>query len=379
MPMRPIARAGLVCLLLAVSGCGPIGAPPFRLNIEGREPAEISLAQVDEITAALEKLFGTPDRPVVPPRTGLRLDRLRMAAGPIGVDQQGNDRGLYRQHCASCHGLSGDGAGPTAAVQNPYPRDFRQGVYKFTSTAGGAKPFSGSDRQMGDLERVLRNGLPGTAMPSFANLSDDDIEALLQYVRYLSIRGETELLLAEMVVDRDEYPVDAETVVEEVLLPVVDMWAAAADMALPQAEAQRSRAAIDTDRQLTASIARGFKLYSSKNAQCTQCHGPDGRGDGEQAELYDDRNDRKKGATPEQTAQRARLFQLPIQRLKARNYTQGIFHGGDRPIDLYWRIHTGLKGTPMPAAGPMPGVDGVLKPEEIWDVVNYVRSRAAGG
>jgi hypothetical protein len=41
---------------------------------------------------------------------------------------------------------------------------------------------------------------------------------------------------------------------------------------------------------------------------------------------------------------------------------------------LYYRIHAGIKGTPMPAAGPSLGVKGVLTPEEIWHVVNYIRS-----
>ena len=50
-----------------------------------------------------------------------------------------------------------------------------------------------------------------------------------------------------------------------------------------------------------------------------------------------------------------------------------MFHGGDRPIDQYWCIYVGIKGTPMPPAGPAPGSPGVLRPEDIWHVVNYVR------
>ena len=94
---------------------------------------------------------------------------------------------------------------------------------------------------------------------------------------------------------------------------------------------------------------------------------PAGRGDGEQSELYDDWNDpkRKKDAA---------WFLLPIQRVWPRDFTRGTFRGGPRPIDVYWRIHVGIKGTPMPPAGPAPGSTGVLTPEEIWEVVNYVRS-----
>jgi mono/diheme cytochrome c family protein len=70
----------------------------------------------------------------------------------------------------------------------------------------------------------------------------------------------------------------------------------------------------------------------------------------------------------------ARRFRLPIELLRPRNFTLGKFHGGDRPIDQYWRICVGIKGTPMPPAGPAPGSQGVLKAEQIWDVVHYVRS-----
>ena len=55
--------------------------------------------------------------------------------------------------------IVGDGAGPAAAVLDPYPRDFRNGLFKYTSTAGGAKPL----RE--DLLRTLQQGIPGTAMP----------------------------------------------------------------------------------------------------------------------------------------------------------------------------------------------------------------------
>ncbi len=89
-------------------------------------------------------------------------------------------------------------------------------------------------------------------------------------------------------------------------------------------------------------------------SQCTKCHGADGNGDGQEGDLYDDWNQRKKGDTPERTAALARLFTLPIQRLRPRNFHEGIFRGGGSPADLFWRISVGIKGTPMPAAGQPP-------------------------
>ena len=51
-----------------------------------------------------------------------------------------------------------------------------------------------------------------------------------------------------------------------------------------------------------------------------------------------------------------------------RNLRQGLYRGGRRPLDIYYRIHAGINGAPMPAAA------GTVAPEDIWHIVNYVRS-----
>ena len=111
------------------------------------------------------------------------LERLAAAAGPVASDERGNARGLYRTHCVNCHGITGDGVGPTATFINPYPRDFRRGLYKFKSTPKGEKP---TDE---DLRLIIVNGIPGTAMPAYQALPDRDVLALVQYVRYLEPAG----------------------------------------------------------------------------------------------------------------------------------------------------------------------------------------------
>jgi mono/diheme cytochrome c family protein len=352
-------------LLLCVAGCSMSSAPQFRLNTEGRNPASISRTQGEAIGEALGGLFGTPDEPKVPTGVELDLKRLRAAAGPIAGDAQGNQRGLFRRHCAACHGTAGDGAGPTAGVLNPYPRDFRNGVFKFTSTAGGAKPLRD------DLLRTLREGLPGTAMPSFRNLPDRELDALLEYVKYLSIRGQTELSLLQKVVDEDAaLPVPTHEVLADDVLPAARSWDEARGLAIVPPPPPST----DTPEQLAASIAQGDQLFHGPESQCVKCHGPLGDGRGQQAELYDDWNLRKKGATPEETRSLAGRFRLPIQRVRPRNFTLESFRGGQRPIDQYWRIAGGIKGTPMPPAGPAPGSPAVLRPDDIWHLVNYVRS-----
>jgi len=376
-----IRRAVVVWAAIAAAGCSRSQPPQFRLNLEGPGREEVSLVQIDAITEELQDLFGTPDEPTVPEGVGLDTELLQMAAGPVGgvADEQGRivgQRGLYRQHCAECHGISGDGAGPLALIFNPYPRDLRYGVCKYTSTRAGAKPT----RE--DLKRILLKGLPATGMPSYAELDPLEKAALVEYVKYLSIRGETELYLVNMVVDEDEYlplGVDAkERILEEAVLWTAEMWDLpeqhpaeyVVEPPMPQVRASRLPA---------ESIARGRQLYVDKRAQCPKCHGAHGSGDGEEKELYDDWNKRKKGVTPRETEELAPLFTLPIQRLRARNFLEGAFRGGNQPEDIYRRIHAGVKGTPMPAAGPGPGTAGALKPEEIWHLANYILSLAERG
>lgn len=355
---------GVAALLLA-AGCSREPTPPFPLNFEGRDRSQVSPAQREAIEKALTKLFGTPDDPQVPDGADLRADLLEMAAGPIQGDAKGNYRGLFRQNCVACHGLAGDGAGPAAAMLDPYPRDFRNGIFKYTSTAGGAKPIRA------DLLRTLWQGIPGTAMPSQALLDQREREALVEYVKYLSLRGETELYLFRLVVDGDEpLPLKISEVQSDGVLPAVQSWKKADTLVVtpPEPPAMGSRELMSS----SANVGKG--IYQKKEAQCIRCHGPDGAGDGEEKQdIFDDWNKPKKGVTPEQTRQLASRFTLPIQPLRPRNFKEGVFHGGSRREDLYLRIYVGIKGTPMPAAGPGPNSSGVLTPDEIWSIVDFVR------
>ncbi len=93
-------------------------------------------------------------------------------------------RNLYLRHCMHCHGVSGDGAGPTAQYFKVKPRDYRQGVVKFTSTKANV-PRPNRD----DLFRIIKLGVPGTYMPSFMLLPDDEVNTIVEYVRWLAMRG----------------------------------------------------------------------------------------------------------------------------------------------------------------------------------------------
>ncbi|MCA9264559.1 MAG: hypothetical protein KDA60_11945, partial [Planctomycetales bacterium] len=153
--------------VLAFAGCDAPDAR-FRLNMaylnkqEEAVGAEFSPEQVQDVADILASMFGTPDQPFVPAAgdSGVRelvsLDRLEMAAGPVSSDEDGTAHGLYRKHCVHCHGITGDGAGPTAAFLNPYPRDYRKGEFKAKSTPIGVRP---TDE---DLKRILTEGIAGT-------------------------------------------------------------------------------------------------------------------------------------------------------------------------------------------------------------------------
>ncbi len=136
---------------------------------------------------------------------------------------------IYRRNCLHCHGVSGAGDGPTAPFLYPLPRDYRKGIFKFTSTASGAKP----DRD--DLRRTIKNGLHGTSMPAFdALLTAAEIEQVIDYVMFLSMRGETELALIEEASISDEKDPNALSaeIVKEAAEGVFNKWKLASTQVL---------------------------------------------------------------------------------------------------------------------------------------------------
>ena len=386
------------CVLLSVSlllvasvGCGPTPPASFRLNMVEATKQRLTVEQERQVATVLQAMFGTPDEPIALPETGLDEAKLKLAAGPVRSDIVGRKNGLYREHCVHCHGITGDGMGPTAAFLNPYPRDYRPGVFKFKSTERADKPTHA------DLVRILHNGIAGTSMPSFALLSEVQVEALAEYVKYLSIRGETELALIRAFFDLDDdakgrLPETREFLVEETLTPIAEKWKSAADAQIAVPEMPK-------DIDLAASIAKGKSLFYGDKANCVKCHGVTALGDG-QANDYDDWNKAIVEISKEVVGGRDKLIKTSTAGMTAedvveyrqqlvwldrsaqvlagdalrprtippRNLRQGIYRGGRRPLDLYYRIHAGINGAPMPAA------KGTVAPEDIWHIVNYIRS-----
>jgi mono/diheme cytochrome c family protein len=388
---------GFACAAV-LAGCGAPDARFVRyetvaFKIAREQGVEFTPQQRQDIDETLQALFGTPDDPSLPVVEGaeigklMSLSRLKMAAGRVGSDELGSPRGLYREHCAHCHGITGDGAGPTAVFLNPYPRDYRKGQFKFKSTPIGFKPTHD------DLKRILLDGIPGTAMPSFKLLPDLEVEALIDYVKYLSIRGEVErqLLMATSQIQEPEKErlisvvaadataqqktaqQDQVAAVKEMVSLVVGRWEGAEAAASAVAE----RPAMNK-QELAESQRRGRDLFYGTVANCVKCHGDSALGDGtttDYDEWVKDLFDPAKAPQLESAFVARGL--LPPRTIKPRNLRLGIYRGGHRPLDLYWRIRNGIEGTPMPASTMKPEGDPNAKglvPGDIWDLVNYVQS-----
>jgi mono/diheme cytochrome c family protein len=330
----------------------------------------------------LTALFGTPDEPFFPSLEGVDTRRvcdpvkLRMAAGPVRSDRFGAPRGLFREHCVHCHGISGDGQGPTAVFLNPYPRDFRRGLFKFKSTPAAEPP---TDE---DLHRTLVQGIPGTAMPSFRLLSEEERDALVHYVRYLSIRGQVERSLMEATfqtgeldltqVSLDDLKAPANIdLVKAIVTDVVTRWA--------EADSKATEVPPPPDNfETPESIARGRELFYGPIANCVKCHGETALGDGQTTD-YDEWTKEIMPNEPDKLRKfLATGAALPPRTIRPRNLRLNVFRGGRRPIDLYWRIRNGILASGMPAASMKPEDaapdDPRLTSDDIWHLIAYVRS-----
>jgi mono/diheme cytochrome c family protein len=272
---------------------------------------------------------------------------------------------LYRRHCLHCHGVSGDGAGPTAEFLWPRPRDYRKGIFKFTSTTG-PKPTRD------DLRKTIVQGIQNSSMPSFdALMTPDEIEQVLDYMLFLTYRGETELgLINEVSVAEDneaETALSADTV-QTIVNNIFESWKNAPTEILnpPVRRTPTSR----------ESVLRGRTLFlglTTEKLQCSGCHGPRAIGNGTNfvpEEVFDAIVFRGGKITDYPEAMQKLWKEGSLDDwgnpLRPANLNKGLYKGGRRPIDIYWRIAKGINGAKMPSHLT------ALKPEQIWDLVNFV-------
>jgi mono/diheme cytochrome c family protein len=259
---------------------------------------------------------------------------------------------LYRIHCLHCHGLTGNGRGPTSAWVNPHPRDYRQGKFKFMSVRSVKATGSNSHKaRRADLIRTMREGVDGTSMPSFGLLAEQELEDLASYVIHLSMRGEVEYVAMMDAITGKPDPNNKDELQEfqdgigTTASKRAQWWMAAQD---PRYEIVPETPP-PSESEFEASVQRGFKTFASKDYNCLGCHIDFGR--------------------------QARYFYDAWGNVgRPLDLTVGIYHGGRRPIDLYYRIMGGVPPSSMPEVGRQTPEDtNGLSSAQIWDVVNFLR------
>lgn len=332
-------HAGLFWLVGLLLLGAPFLGQRDRPDPEGDDPGRlVSETDIpfDEDVADFEDEFSLPlgDRIAEESEARLALDSpVLLATGLVRVERVPAGRRAFERHCIGCHGSIGDGGGPGAAHLKPRPRNFRKGVFKFTSTESGARP------RREDLFQTVTRGLAGSSMPSFRLLPEETRWDLVEYVRYLALRGEFEQTMLDWAWTDEELP-DAGEVFETVL----DRWSE-----------HKTRAVyppIPETPNDAESVARGRALFlDTSKAGCVNCHGPTGVGDGPSAGDFHD------------------FWGYPI---RPRDLTSGLFRAGGSSADLYRSISTGINGTPMTSFS-------IFEPEQIWDLVHFVQSLNAQG
>jgi len=392
---------------LALAGCGEALNPgPLRyeetpaLTQELADKTKPNLAgkpKLQEgVRKGLAKTFGeNPQRIQVPAGSGFANGGIQLAgrfvpgkdpkASPKTIlvadsndpdakpQRQAGGFALYRRHCLHCHGVSGAGDGPTAPFLYPLPRDYRPGRFKFTSTPNGAKPTRD------DLRRTIRDGLHGTSMPAFETMmTPSEIEQVLEYVIFLSMRGETELALIDVgsIADENDPEAFSDEIVTGEVENVINKWTSAETQVFnpPVPRTPNTRQSVLRGRDLFL----GHKSRKGNTVDCVGCHGVEAKGDGVSFVAQDVFNDVVFSGDPSGMGERIQQYRKEIRDmwnnslddwgnpLRPNNLNRGVYKGGRRPLDLYWRIAKGITGAKMPGHYP------TLEADEIWDLVNFV-------
>jgi mono/diheme cytochrome c family protein len=247
--------------------------------------------------------------------------------GGVTVPARTLNRGAeaYMRACRPCHGALGDGLGPQAVGMDPRPRDLRLGVISFASVPAG------SLWRDEDVVRIVRSGLAGTGMRAWRDVTDDDLAAIVQFLKTLAPRF------------RDERP-------GEPVVASPDPW--------------RGREA--------DGAARGRVVYHGLG-RCQSCH-PSYAPPEEVARFAADAGVRAESRPfpGEPTETRSDFGVL----LRATDFRVGPLRAvrpGHRGEDLYRSIAAGLGGTAMPTW------KGALPEADLWALVHYVDQLSRGG
>lgn len=238
------------------------------------------------------------------------------APGALSAEERQHAARLYTQHCQACHGERGDGRGPAAVQLFPKPRDLRAGRFRLVSTDNGVPTLA-------DLEAVLVRGMPGSSMPPWKHLSQEELGLLAEQVMEFRRQGarDTELMLAEEAGDE---------------LSEDELRDAVARVTSPGKTLEVPPLAEPTAEVLEL----GKQTYLTKG--CASCHGNEGKGDGQQ-KMVDSEG-------------------LPT---RPRDLSAGIYKGNPDLESVYRRIRAGMPGSPMPESK-------LLTHEEVAAMTHFV-------
>lgn len=125
-------------------------------------PAEPFIAR---LTALQERINNSSDAPGVSRDSAALAQEITASAGleraPRRPPNLTMGRALWNNNCVVCHGANGDGKTPFAETLKPPPANLVD-----PEVSAGLSPFR--------VFNVLTSGIPGTAMPGFPTLSDQD-------------------------------------------------------------------------------------------------------------------------------------------------------------------------------------------------------------
>ncbi|NOT22767.1 MAG: c-type cytochrome [Nitrospiraceae bacterium] len=224
---------------------------------------------------------------------------------------------VYFTKCVWCHGVDGAGDGPGADRLWPRPRNFNQGTFKIRHTASGELPLFDAKKPVegqNDLFATVTHGLPGSAMPPWEGILTE--EQRLQVLSFVT---------TQLVKDRKFTDTKSES---QTVLQLAELAPIAAS---------------------EESLKKGAELIVEK--KCIECHGVEGRGDGNAFNLKDDWG-----------------FSIqPANWHKCWNF-RGSRQDPYNVKNIFRTFSTGVNGTPMPSFADNTTV------EERWHIANFVNS-----
>lgn len=216
---------------------------------------------------------------------------------PSGLDPNATAHDVYAARCAACHGANGKGDGPLAAELLPMPRNFVQANYRFRSTEAGAAPL--------------------------------DSDAIGSTVRGLGVTAMGKLTVGSQQLE--EMP--------RVLFGFAPERFTATPPIFPRSPLPSG--------SLGDLATRGREVYEKAN--CAECHGVAGRGDGPVAATLKDDTGRPS---------------IPTDLTKHWHYK-----GGASAADIFRTLSTGMNGTPMESYATS------LTSDERWFLAYYLERK----